>query len=203
MQRKAGDYMNNKEIFAQNLNYYMNEKKKSRKEVANSIGVSYFTFTDWVKGKTYPRMDKVEKLAKYFDIKISDLVEKKSTKEETMTIGNLFEYMRKQRKLSVSEFSAEIGISEKDIRSYESSKDGIPFEVVKTLANYFDIPLESLTTKQVKTNDIFAAFASTNDAYVKQMSRWVEIFGNERLSDEEFEKLVEYGKFIISQRKRG
>ena len=54
----------------------MNENEKTRRDVADAIGVSYFTFTDWVKGKTYPRMDKVEKLAKYFGVKISDLVEK-------------------------------------------------------------------------------------------------------------------------------
>lgn len=196
--------MDNKDIFARNLNYYMSEFGKSRKDVADAIGVSYFTFTDWVKGKTYPRMNRVEQLAEYFNIKISDLVEKKKENKETnMTIGNLFEYLRKQRQLSVSEFSEEIGLTEEEIRSYESSKEGIPFEIVKMLSDYFDIPLGELTTKQVKTKDIFAAFASTNEAYVQQMSRWVEIFGNERLSEEEFEKLVEYGKFIISQRKRG
>lgn len=68
--------MNNKETFSRNLQHYMDLEGKSRKEVADAIGVSYFTFTDWVKGKTYPRMDKVEKLAKYFEIKISDLIEK-------------------------------------------------------------------------------------------------------------------------------
>jgi transcriptional regulator with XRE-family HTH domain len=73
--------MDNKEIFCRNLNYYMNEKQKSRKDVADAIDVSYFTFTDWVKGKTYPRMDKVERLAKYFNIKISDLIEKKSVED--------------------------------------------------------------------------------------------------------------------------
>lgn len=71
--------MDNKEIFCRNLNYYMNEKGKSRKEVADAIEVSYFTLTDWVKGKTYARMDKVEKLAKYFNIKISDLIEPMNT----------------------------------------------------------------------------------------------------------------------------
>lgn len=70
--------MDNKEIFAYNLNFYMNLNEKSRKDVADAIGVSYFTYTDWVKGKKYPRMDKVEKLANYFGIKISDLIEEKS-----------------------------------------------------------------------------------------------------------------------------
>ena len=79
--------MDNKEIFCINLNFYMNEMGKSRKDVADAIGVSYFTFTDWAKGKTYPRMDKVEKLANYFGIKISDLIEKKSIEKNPVEMA--------------------------------------------------------------------------------------------------------------------
>jgi transcriptional regulator with XRE-family HTH domain len=87
--------MDNKEIFCINLNFYMNERGKSRKEVAEAIGVSYFTFTDWVKGKTYPRMDKVELLAKYFHIKISDLVEKRTTENNPVELAELHAEMIK------------------------------------------------------------------------------------------------------------
>lgn len=69
--------MDNKNIFAANLQRYMDINKKSRREVSEAIGVSYYTFTDWVKGKKYPRMDKVEKLAAYFGILKSDLIEEK------------------------------------------------------------------------------------------------------------------------------
>lgn len=74
--------MDNKEIFSQNLNYYMNLFGKTRRDVADAIDVSYFTFTDWAKGKTYPRMGKVERLAKYFGIKISDLVEPRTIEKK-------------------------------------------------------------------------------------------------------------------------
>lgn len=55
----------------------MQESEKSRKEVSEALGVSYYTFSDWVNGKKYPRMDKVEKLANYFGILKSDLIEDK------------------------------------------------------------------------------------------------------------------------------
>lgn len=67
--------MDNKNVFAANLQRYMEMNRKSRKDVSAAIGVSYYTFTDWVKGKKYPRMDKVEKLAEYFGILKSDLIE--------------------------------------------------------------------------------------------------------------------------------
>lgn len=81
--------MDNKEIFTRNLNYYMNEFGKSRKEVAEAIGVSYFTFTDWIKGKTYPRMNRVEQLAKYFGIKISDLIEERTIEKKPVESATL------------------------------------------------------------------------------------------------------------------
>lgn len=76
--------MDNKQIFCKNLNFYMNERDKSRREVSDAIGVSYFTFTDWVKGKNFPRMGMVAKLAQYFDISISDLIEERKTGESTI-----------------------------------------------------------------------------------------------------------------------
>lgn len=65
----------NKNIFASNLKYYMSLKQKSRTDISEALGISYYTVTDWVNGKKYPRMDKVEKLANYFGILKSDLIE--------------------------------------------------------------------------------------------------------------------------------
>lgn len=73
--------MNNKDVFARNLQYYMDSRGKSRRDVCEDLGFSYYTFSDWVNGKKYPRMDKVEMLARYFGIKKSDLIEDKEDKK--------------------------------------------------------------------------------------------------------------------------
>ena len=67
--------MDNRNVFATNLNRYMQERNVTRNDLSEAIGVSYFTVTDWVKGKKYPRMDKVELLAQYFCVNKSDLIE--------------------------------------------------------------------------------------------------------------------------------
>jgi transcriptional regulator with XRE-family HTH domain len=67
--------MEHKEVFSQNLKKYMALNGKSRREVCDALGYSYFTFSDWVNGKKMPRMDKVEQLANYFGVKKSDLIE--------------------------------------------------------------------------------------------------------------------------------
>lgn len=72
--------MDNKNIFAENLRRQMALHKKTRRQICGDLGFSYYTFSDWVNGKKYPRMDKVEMLANYFGIQKSDLIEGKKEK---------------------------------------------------------------------------------------------------------------------------
>lgn len=74
--------MDNKMIFASNLQKYMDLNGKTRRDLSDDLGFSYYTVTDWVKAKKYPRMDKVEMLADYFGILKSDLIEEPMTEEK-------------------------------------------------------------------------------------------------------------------------
>lgn len=74
----------NKAIFAKNLSYYIEKSGKSKKELAEIVGVAPSTFNEWTKGKKYPRIDKVEILANYFKILKSDLIEEKTEEYKQM-----------------------------------------------------------------------------------------------------------------------
>lgn len=67
--------LGNKEIFAKNIKKQIINKGKDRKQIAEELGVSYSTLTDWVNGKKYPRIDRIERLAEYFGVSKSDLIE--------------------------------------------------------------------------------------------------------------------------------
>lgn len=67
--------LGNKEIFARNLAYYLEKSGRDQKEVAEAVGVAPSTFNEWMRGKKYPRIDKIEMLANYFGILKSDLIE--------------------------------------------------------------------------------------------------------------------------------
>ena len=67
--------LGNKEIMAKNILHYMEKYNKTRQEMCDALGVKYTTFTDWVKGNSYPRIDKIELMANYFGISKADLVE--------------------------------------------------------------------------------------------------------------------------------
>ena len=85
--------LGNKEIMAKNIQYYMDLHNKSRNDMCEALGVKYTTFTDWVKGNAYPRIDKIELMANYFGIEKSDLVEERkllqASKKRGVTINVL------------------------------------------------------------------------------------------------------------------
>lgn len=71
-----------KAIFSRNLSHYLLINNKMQKEVADAIGVSPQTFNTWMQGIALPRMGKVQKLADYFGISKSDLIDDKSEYQE-------------------------------------------------------------------------------------------------------------------------
>ena len=79
----------NKQVFSRNLLYYVHLSERDQKEIAKIVGVAPSTFNEWIKGKKYPRIDKIEILANYFGILKSDLIEETETKKDisqTLTI---------------------------------------------------------------------------------------------------------------------
>lgn len=67
-----------KRIFSKNLNFYISNSGKQQKEVAKDLDISPTTFNTWCVGKIMPRMGKVQKIADYFGIGKSDLIDDKS-----------------------------------------------------------------------------------------------------------------------------
>lgn len=65
----------NKEILSKNLKKYISKSGKDRTTIAEELELSYSTLTDWVNGKKYPRINNIEKLAVYFNVSKTDLIE--------------------------------------------------------------------------------------------------------------------------------
>jgi transcriptional regulator with XRE-family HTH domain len=61
----------------------MELNQKDRNDVARDLDLPYTTVTGWCNGEFYPRIDKIEKLAIYFGVEKSDLIENKENQ-----IGN-------------------------------------------------------------------------------------------------------------------
>ena len=80
--------LGNKAIMSKNLKYYIERSGKDRRELADTWGFPYSTVTDWINGKKYPRIDRIEIMADYFGILKSDLIEEKTEEHREMQKKN-------------------------------------------------------------------------------------------------------------------
>lgn len=63
-----------KKMFSANLKQIMLDHSKTQSDLVKDLNLRQATVSDWLNGKKYPRMDKVELLAKYFNVSINDLI---------------------------------------------------------------------------------------------------------------------------------
>lgn len=85
MNKPINSELSNREVFSRNLRRYVALSGKKNKDAAEAAGVSTGTFADWTKGRSHPRMDKVQLLADYFGIKKSDLLEDKPVASDSVS----------------------------------------------------------------------------------------------------------------------
>lgn len=77
--------MTTKDIFSKNLQHHMKNERINNRELAKILGVSESTVGKWILKKTFPRMNIIDKLAKFFKITPSDLLEDK--REQNLSIA--------------------------------------------------------------------------------------------------------------------
>jgi transcriptional regulator with XRE-family HTH domain len=78
MNGKKDSNLGNKTVFSENLRYYLSITGERQRDIARVAGVSEGTVSDWLKRRSYPRMDKIQLLAEHWGIQMSDLVEERS-----------------------------------------------------------------------------------------------------------------------------
>lgn len=105
---------NARKILSRNLQRLMNQHNIDQKELAEAIGVSQPTVSNWIQQTKYPRIKKIQQLADYFNVPKSTLIEDKDnyntpkttafhldgkdlTKEELEDVQKYIDFIREKR----------------------------------------------------------------------------------------------------------
>lgn len=65
-------------IIAKNISRYLDSHNKTQNDLAQYMGVTQATVSNWCKGIKVPRMSKIDKICSYFNINRSDLMEERT-----------------------------------------------------------------------------------------------------------------------------
>ena len=69
---------NPKEILSNNLNDLINRKRKTQADVGRDLEIPEATIRSWFNGEKYPRIDKIQMLADYFNVPRSRITEEQT-----------------------------------------------------------------------------------------------------------------------------
>lgn len=102
--------LGNKRIMSENIKRHLSQRGLNVKDFSIEMGFKYTTVLDWVNAKTYPRIDKIELMARYFNVDKSDLVEeydpikeKQSTTKQIL--DDVFGKLESRRQEKVLDFA--------------------------------------------------------------------------------------------------
>jgi len=111
--------------------------------------------------------------------------------------------------MSLDELAAKLGKNRTTVYRYENGDiENLPLGILNPLADALDTTpgylmgwgyKEMLSTK-ISDGENDSIYSSMNPSYVKHVEMWNKMFGMDPFTDEEHEKLMEYGKFLISMR---
>ena len=150
LQSKSAE-IDNREIFSKNLRFLMNQKNKSRKQVCSDLGIKYSTFSEWLHGKKYPRIDKMEMLAQYFGVTKSDLIEKRNISNgeieiedpspaEITSLSRTLKRKRKEFGLTLAQIADIMEVSEATVQRWESGNiKSVRYDKIDKLAKLLHV----------------------------------------------------------------
>lgn len=75
--------LGNKEVMARNIKRFLEEQGYTRNELSELLKVSYSSLQDWLHCRTYPRIDKIERMAHIFGVSKAELVERDAIPEKS------------------------------------------------------------------------------------------------------------------------
>lgn len=79
---------NQKKIVAKNLEKLLKRKGKNQTDMARDLNIPEMTVSNWLRGVTYPRVDKVQLMADYFGVYRSDITDDKPKQEVILEATN-------------------------------------------------------------------------------------------------------------------
>lgn len=128
-----------------------------------------------------------------------------------MSIGKRIKALRTRQCLSIDDLAAKLGKNRTTVYRYENGDiENLPLSILNPLAEALNTTpahlmgwsaKEMISTK-ISDGEEESVYYSVNEAYVRHVEAWHKAFGMDPFTDEEHEKLMEYGRFLISQRQK-
>lgn len=120
-----------------------------------------------------------------------------------MSIGQRIRTMRVQQGLSIDDLAYKLGKNRTTVYRYETGDiENLPLGILDSLANALNTTPAYLMGWDSTENKSSKICENNISVEIEYTLKWVEELGCNALNTEEYQKVMEYAKFLISQRNK-
>ena len=127
-----------------------------------------------------------------------------------MSVGKRIKERRNELQMSVDDLATKLKKNRATIYRYEKGEiENLPIDIIESLAKALDTTPQylmgwdkKLSGMRMTDGDDESMYFAHDERNVKQVAIWHGEFGMDAFTDDEFEKLLEYAKFLISLREK-
>lgn len=119
-----------RKVLADNIKKLLETKRKTQTDMARDLGIAETTVSSWVNCERYPRLDKIQLMADYFNVRRSELTEEKTDTCKELKIRD-YPYF--------STVSAGLPIEVEPISSFSTETIAVPDYIMGKWAGSNDI----------------------------------------------------------------
>lgn len=126
-----------------------------------------------------------------------------------MSVGKRIKERRNELQMSVDNLATKLKKNRATIYRYEKGEiENLPIDIIESFAKALDTTPQylmgwdkKLSGMRMTDGDGESMYFAHDERNVKQVAIWHGEFGMDAFTDDEFEKLLEYAKFLMSLRK--
>lgn len=118
-----------------------------------------------------------------------------------MSIGQRIKEMRIQNGLSIDELACRLGKNRTTVYRYENGDiENLPLGILDSLANALNTSPAYLMGWENSNQNASFIYETSKPLELEYASKWLTEIGANALNDEEYRKVMEYARFLLSIR---
>ena len=114
--------LSNKSIVAMNIKRHLRLKGERASDLSRAIDTPYSTVAEWVNGRAYPRIDKIEAMAAHFGVDKSDLIEEYVPHFPFLRKQEIGRFLEELNGMSYDELTAVLQVMTKYVNADDKTK---------------------------------------------------------------------------------
>ncbi len=122
--------------------------------------------------------------------------------QEDISLGSFIKLFRSRNRMTLDELSSELNVPIDDLKTYETNDVPLSIDTIKLVISHCEKTISNLNKTKAREDTCNASYLTHETKHTQHIKNWHKELDCIGLMDDECEKILEYAKFLITQRKK-